>query len=824
MSSRLANSSGVSAAQPGAPQSSAAQSSAAQPSAAQPGAPQPGAPQPSGSAAGAPRESTSPDVDSLMSSAERAARERDPARAIDLYSRVTLLLPTYAVPHYKLGNVLKDCGQLEAALASYDRAVELDPAYANAFCNRGVVLERLNRVDAALASYDRAVALNPADAFAHFNRGGLLRRLGRSKEALASYDQAIEMSPRFAAAHNYRGVLLHDLQQVEAARASYDKAIEADPGHAEAYYNRGVLLQSMKQSDAAMADYDKAIELIPHFAEAHCNRGVLLHARQRLDEALESYDKAIELEANYSEALLNRGILLLEMGQPDAALESLDRAIELTPNSADAHYNRGEALYQLMQPVGAIASYYRALELRPNFTSALGKRRYAMMAMCDWRDLDSDIERITAGILSDVPVSAPLPISALLDDPSLQHRAAQIWARTECPPDGALGVIPRRPAGAKIRIGYFSADFRCHAVGQVSAHFLENHDRSRFEITAFAFGPEASDPVRKRLERAFDRFIDVRRCSDLEVAALARELGIDIAIDLGGFTEYCRTKIFALRAAPIQINFLGYPGTMGADYMDYLIADATVIPESNRRHCSEKVIYLPNSFLPYDSTRKIANVAFPRKRFGLPAKGFVFCCFNNSQKITPSTFDSWMRILRRVTDSVLWLSQSTPTAVSNLRHEASRRGVSADRLIFADRLASSAEHLARVRQGGLFLDTLPYNAHATALDALWAGLPVLTRPGEGFAARVAASLLRSVNLPELIAADAQQYEDMAVELAGNPERLAGIRRRLAENRLTAPLFDTRKFARHLESAYTRIWARYQAQLPPEHVHVAELAS
>jgi predicted O-linked N-acetylglucosamine transferase (SPINDLY family) len=823
-------------------------------------------------------------IDALMLYAEIAARRRDPGRAIELYSRVTQLQPEYGLAHYKRGNVLKDCGQLEEAVASYDRAVALDPGHANAFCNRGTVLESLNRLDAALDSYERAIALSPTDPLVHYNRGNLLRRLGRLEEslasyaqailakpdyaeahfnratllkelrrsdealasyddaiqsapgffqahllrgallrdrnqtdaALASYDRAIEINPRFAEAYSYRGALLHAMKQPEAALASYNKAIEIDPGHAEAYYNRGVLLQEGMQSEAAMADYLKTIELIPHFSEAHLNRGVLLHARKQTDAALASYDKAVEFNPHYAEAFLNRGILLLELGRLDAALDSLDRAIALAVDSADAHYTRGEALFRMQRFAEAVASFDRVLAINPNHASVLGRRRQAMMALCDWRDLESDIARITADILGDRPLPLPpLPISALMDEPSLQHQAARIWAREHYPSDDALGAIPRAPRRDRIHVGYFSADFRNHSVARLTAELFELHDRSRFEITAFAFGPEATDPVRARLEGAFDRFLDVRDRSDRDVAALSRELGIDIAVDLGGFTEHNRTKIFALRAAPIQLSYLGYLGTLGAPYMDYLVADPAIIPPANQVHYSEKIIYLP-CYQVNDSQRAIGERTFARDELGLPPKGFVFSCFNTIYKLQPPTFETWMRILKRVKDSTLFIYAGNATAEHNLLVAAERSGVASQRIVFAKHLAI-ADYLARFRAMDLFLDTWPYNAGTTASDALWAGLPVLTFAGQSFASRCAASLLQAINLPELITGDSQQYEDLAVHLATNPGELADIRRRLQHNRNVAPLFNTALFARNLESAYAQIWRRYQASLPPDHV-------
>jgi predicted O-linked N-acetylglucosamine transferase (SPINDLY family) len=415
-------------------------------------------------------------------------------------------------------------------------------------------------------------------------------------------------------------------------------------------------------------------------------------------------------------------------------------------------------------------------------------------------------------------VSQPFPLLALLESGLLHRKAAELYVREEGPPSHARPAIRARARHDRIRIGYFSADFRDHPVATLAAELFETHDRSRFETTAFSFGPDTQDTMRRRMERAFDRFIDVRGSSNEDIALLARSLEIDIAVDLMAFTAECRPQIFALRAAPVQVNFLGYPGTMGAPYMDYLVADRTLIPEGSRSHYSEKIIYLPHSYQVNDAKRPVADVSFTREDLGLPPAGFVFCSFNNSYKITPDTFDSWMRILRRVEGSVLWLLEDNASVANNLRREAVRRDVQAERLIFARRVPMP-EHLARLRAGDLFIDTLPYNAHTTASEALWVGLPVVTCLGETFAGRVAASLLQAIGLPELIAANRDQFVELVVELATDVQRLAKVRQKLADNRLTTPLFDARLFAKHIEAAYTLIDERYHAGLPAEHTFI-----
>jgi predicted O-linked N-acetylglucosamine transferase (SPINDLY family) len=729
-------------------------------------------------------------VEALMLLAELETSRRNPERAVELYTEVIGLSPDHARAYYKRGNLLKDRNEMEAALANYDQAVALDPGYANAHCNRGVMLGVLNRPDEALASYDRAISLNPGDALAYCNRGNLLK----------------------------------DRNELDAALANYDQAVALDPGHANAFCNRGIVLGLLDRPDEAVTSYDRAIALNPGDVVAYYNRGDVLRNLRRFDEALASYNEALGFRPDYAEALCNRGVLLQELDQLDAALADYDRCIEINPGIFQAHLNRGQALVHLGQYAAAIASYDRAIMLKPDTRFLLGSHRHAKMYVCDWAGLTSDIDRLNAGIAADEQVSPPFPILALVDSAALQHRAAQIWVRSRHPADHSLPAIPRRARRDKIRLGYFSPDFHDHPVALLAAEFLAAHDRSRYEVTAFSLGVNSQDDVRKRIEPIFDRFIDVRGKSAREIALLARSLDIDIAIDLGGYTGNARTDIFALRAAPIQINYLGYPGTMGAEYMDYLIGDRTVVPELQQQYYSEKIVYLPDSYLPQDSRRAIADTVFAREDLGLPPTGFVFCCFNTNYKITPETFDGWMRILSRVENSVLWLLQNNPVAADNLRAEAMRRGVDAGRLIFARRMHALSEHLARQRVADLFLDTRPYNAHATALDALWVGLPVLTCIGEGFAGRVAAGLLKAIELPELITATPAQYEDLAVQLAENPPQLTEIRQKLARNRLKTGLFDTARFTRHLEAAYAQVYERYQADLPPEHIYVESIRS
>jgi predicted O-linked N-acetylglucosamine transferase (SPINDLY family) len=441
------------------------------------------------------------------------------------------------------------------------------------------------------------------------------------------------------------------------------------------------------------------------------------------------------------------------------------------------------------------------------------------MSLCLWDDLANRLNELTKKINNGEKVIIPFSFLALIDDPEIQRKNTEIYANEKYPQSDVLSQIERYPKHKKIRIGYFSADFKIHPVSDLIVELFEIHDRNRFEIYAFSYGPDTKDKMNLRIKEGVDHFHDVLTMSHKDVAMLTRSLEIDIAVDLGGYTQNARTGIFAMSAAPIQVCYLGYAGTMGADYMDYLIADRTVIPEEKQHHYSENIAYLPNSYMVNDSKIKLSERVFTRREVGLPIDGFVFCCFNNHYKITPSIFIGWMRILSQVDGSVLWLSDTNSTAINNLKKEVKKHGVDPNRLIFANHLPFKEDHLNRIQLADLFIDTLPFNAHTTASDALRMGLPVLTCIGSSFASRVAASLLNAVNLPELITTTQEQYESLAIELATKPEKLKIIKDMLAKNLPTAPLYDTPLFTRHLESAYLTMYDRYQRGLDADHIYV-----
>lgn len=745
------------------------------------------------------------------------AQTRRAEEAESLLARAAGAAPNDPTAHNNYGNVLRDLGRAEAALASYRRALELQPAYAEAHYNLGLVLQALSRHEEALASYDQAIRCNPDYAAAYNNRGVTFREMGRLREALMSYERALQVSPTHAGALHNRGVVLHELGHLDEALASYDEALLLAPSDAQTLRNRGRVLCARGDFALAQDSYRRALHLDSHDADAHYGLGVALQLAGDIEAALHSFADATAVNPRHAEAHRCRANLLRDRGELLQALEGYDRALAARPDHAETHNYRGATLHELRRVPEALPSYERALELDPKIPGLRGVWLAAKMQVCDWSGLDANISALGRQLENGDCVAPPFSVLTLLDSPALQRRAAELWVERTCPADLRLSVPSSRERAPRIRIGYYSADFYHHATSVLAEGLFAQHDRERFEIVAFRFGPRADDEVTRRLAGRFDRFIDVREHSDLDVARLSREMGIDIAVDLKGFTEHHRAGIFAARAAPVQVNYLGFPGTMGASYMDYLIADRMLIPEENRRYYSEQIAYLPHSYQVNSASRSIAERSPSRAELGLPPRGFIFCCFNSVYKITPAVFDVWMRVLARVPGSVLWLLDGGELANGHLRAAAESRGIGRERLVFAPS-TGLPEHLARYRIADLFIDTLPCNAHTTASDALWAGLPLVTLAGESFASRVAASLLLAVGLPELVTRSPTQYEALLVALANDAGRLGELRAHLQRQRQESPLFDLPRYVRHLEAAYVQMHERHCAGMAPETFH------
>jgi predicted O-linked N-acetylglucosamine transferase (SPINDLY family) len=660
----------------------------------------------------------------------------------------------------------------------------------------------------------------PATPVPSLDRAFDLLEAGDRDGAIALCEAILRLDDKHYGALYLLGSILGETRKLDEAAAALQRAIAIDPSRPLAYFNLANVLRWMDRHEAALAAIDAYLAKKPDNFEAFVLRADSCIKAERLDEALRSAERAVALAPTDADAHNIRGAALTKLGRHVEACASFDRAVALNPRLAKAFRNRALAELKLKDHDRALASFEQALALNPDLDYVEGMLCQTRQQICAWSGLASQIARIRQAIVAGRRAAEPFFVLSILDSNSLSRKAAETFladqVKTPPPPPRA----PTRPIDkGRIHLGYFSSTLRGHAMAHLIAGVLERHDRTRFEMSAFSFAPGPIDAVTKQLTPAFDRFLHVRDQSDQQIAQLSQSLGVDIAIDLSGFTDDYRIAIFAHRAAPIQVNYLGYPGTTAAPFIDYLIADRVVIPEGEDRHFSERIVRLPNTYHPYDRTRQISEETPSRASLSLPETGFVFCCFNSGYKILPDVFDSWMRILSQTSGSVLWILRENDHIVQNLRREAQARGVDPGRLVFAERMPN-AQHLARHRQADLFLDTLPCNAHTTASDALWAGLPVLTRIGEAFAGRVAASILTAVGLPETIVRSQAEYEATAIDLAANPDKLATIKAKLANNRLTAPLFDTEGFTRDLERAFEAMYERYRLGLPPERMDLA----
>jgi len=573
----------------------------------------------------------------------------------------------------------------------------------------------------------------------------------------------------------------------------------------QSLYEAGIALLQSGDPAGAREKFNAALAIDPTFALAHNGIGLSYSNVGQFDAALESYDSAIRVDPNFSSPYVNRSFIQQKRGDIQGAMDSLHYAIKLQPDNPTAHNNLGSILTELKMPRAAIAALEMVMRIDPDYPLVAGLRLLNKIQICDWAGFQRDLPALGDRLDRGEAGAPPWALLPLIDRPDLQRKAAEAWILGNVPAVDVLGPVGSYPNHDRIRIGYFSADFHRHATAHLIAELIERHDRKAFEVIAFSFGPTTGDEMQQRLMAGADKFIDVSGKSDRDIAALAREMEIDIAVDLKGLTVGHRLGIFAHRAAPVQVNYLGFPGTLGATYFDYIIADNVIIPEESGQHYTEVVVALPGSYQVNDRKRKIAERRFTRTELGLPETGMVFCCFNNNFKIMPYIFDMWMRILHAVPGSVLWLIEDNADAAENLRWEAERRGIEKKRLVFADRI-SPEEHLARHMCADLFLDTYPYNAHTTASDALWVGVPLITCPGDTFASRVAASLLTAMGLPELAVSTFDEMEELAVALAKDPARIAALKEKVRTNRDTSPLFDTDEFAHNIESAYQQMIA------------------
>lgn len=690
-------------------------------------------------------------------------------------------------------------GQAEAAERLFKQVLQTVPNHLGALNLLGLFLTSRGRFVEAERTIKLALKTGPASDATLYNYGVILKALKRSPEALEKFGQALQINPSVAETWNIRGTVFNDLKRYCEAIADFDRAIAINANFADAFVNKGNTLAELKSYAEALAAYDRALALNSNLPAAWLGRAKVLFEFKQFHEALSACDQALALNRDLAEAWLGRGNVFYETGRYDDALVAYDRAVALKSDIAFGWLGRGNVLADTKRHADALIAYDRALALNPNLDYAPGALILSKMMVCDWANLNSETAALLAKLKDGKLASAPFPLLATTASAEEQLQCARRHLQDR--PIFSPLWQGEKYTHDRIRVAYLSADFYEHATAFLLTGLFERHDRSRFDVTGLSFGPHQNSPLRQRIEGAFERFVDVRDKSEREIAELVRMLEIDIAVDLMGFTKNNRLGVFARRPAPVQVNYLGYIGTMGADFIDYIIADEVALPLDQQPYFAEKIVHLSGCFLVTDDLQEIAAHTPSREEAGLPPDGFVFCSFNTSYKLAKPVFEVWMRLLGAVPRSVLWLAEANSDMAANLRREAQRCDIAPERLVFAPRVPLR-RHLARQRHAGLFLDTVPYNAGATGVAALWAGVPLLTVLGETFVGRMAGSMLHAVGLPDLVTQKLEEYEALALKLARDPDLLSGVRQRLQVNLGVAPLFDTDRFRRHLEQAYS----------------------
>ena len=739
----------------------------------------------------------------------------DKAAAVEAFTAAIKSEPGFAFAHFNLADALLEAGDIQRASAAYDDIIARGFAGIDGdfHVNHGLCRLRLGNTEGGMESFRAALQLEPGHARAAAWLSDTLQRLGQHREAVIFLTGFLDKQRASLETLLSLGSGFLGLRDYPRALGLFERLAAAKPPAPKALIGKGLALSGENRHEEAIAALDATLALEPRDAEALIGKGVALKALRRLPEAIETYQRAIEIAPRNPNAHLNLGNALALLNRHEEALACYERVLALDPNSADALNYEGNSLNALNRQSEAVARFEKAVALDPSVTEALSSLVYTKQRRWEWAGLPEQRQYLLDRVRVRQYTANPFALLGICDDPELHQIAARAYTR-ETLPAAPAAQPPQATPREKLRIGYFSADLHNHATMHLLAGVLECHDRDAFEIHAFSYGPGVEDTMRARARATVDHFHECARLSDGAIIAAARKAGIDIAIDLKGYTQDARLAPFAARVAPVQVSYLGYPGTVGANFLDYILVDATVLPRDQQPFYDERIVHLPDSYQANDDRRVIAHATPSRAEAGLPMDGFVYCCFNNAYKITPEVFASWMRILAAVPGSVLWLLANEADAMDRLRAVAAGQGVDPARLVFGSSLPS-AQHLARHRLADLFLDTLPYNAHTTASDALWAGLPILTQMGNAFAGRVAASLLNAVGLPEMITRDAAAYEALAVALGRDPARAAALKAKLATAIPTAPLFNTPRFTRHLEGAYRMMWQRHAAGLPPE---------
>ena len=756
----------------------------------------------------------------LVQQAVARQAQGDLAGACDLFAQILARDPLNAVSLYSLAAISLNLGDAVSALSYAERSNAANPASALTWFIRGSALRLAGRKTEAQIVLERSCALDPAHADAHLMLGVVYGELQRYREALGAFERVLALDPNNAVARANREAILPLIQpqmegeaaltqralalqtggQLSEAAALFRQVLEGHPSHFVALYSLAVIGLNGGRAEEGLHFAERCRLAEPGIAASWYVHGAALKAVRRFSEAIESLDRALSLEPAHLDSFVTKGHVYGEQKQYALALIEFNHVLARDAEHAQALNNAATLLSILSEHAESARFYERLATLHPDFDFVFGALSHARLHCCAWGGFHALRQRIIDEVRAGKKVCRQLPFLAVSDSSEDQLECARIVSKHSYPRNEVQLWRGERYEHKRLRIGYLSPDFREHPVGHLFAGVLEKHDRERFEIYAFSLGIDDKSSLRKRFVTAAEHFVEVRGKPSLEVAQIIRQHEIDILVDLAGPTMDAQPDVFGFKPAPVQVIYLGYPGTSGADYMDYILADRTVIPEEHQRFYAEKVLYLPGCYLPADPELVFSERTPTREEMDLPAEGFVFCSFNHDYKINPPVFDVWMRILSRVEGSVLWLMRLNAAAEENLRQEAEKRGIHRSRLIFAKRVPSVSDHLARYRLAGVFLDTTPYNAHSTSTDVLRAGLPLLTVEGGSFQSRVAMSVLRTVGMPELVMRNLAEYEETAVRLAQSPEELAALKERVRLQVAASCLTDAAAFTRGVEAA------------------------
>lgn len=672
--------------------------------------------------------------------------------------------------------------------------------------------------EGSLNYYREALKLCPNNPQILSNYASSLSKLGDNKSALIYQKKSIEFDPNNFEFFFNCGNIYCELKLYEESLNYYKKSIELNQSFPFSFNNLGKALFDLKLFKESLYYFDEALKLNPQFLDCLNNKGIALRELKKFDQSLACIQLALDIQSNNPQTLTNFGVVLCGLRKFEMAIDYFERAINIDPECIYAWSNKASTLIEQKKHGDALFCLDKTLSLDFYFEWVFGDFLFTKLKLGIWKDYYDDLNKLFGSITAKKKIAKPFICLALTSDPHIQQVCAEVYAQSIFSPQHRAESNKCLPVNKKIKLAYFSSDFGSHAVSSLIVELLELHDKNSFEIIAFSFAKNDGSELYSRIINSFDEFLELENYADRDVATLARQKGIDIAIDLGGYTGSNRVTPFSYGVAPIQVNYLGYPGTSGTSFMDYIIADPVLISPDQEIYYSEKVVYLPHTYQPNDRKKFICNKFISKSDVGLPDGEFIYCCFNNSFKVQPAIFNIWMNILRSVENSVLWLLKDDPIYEKNLCYEAALRGLNPNRLIFAERLPLS-EHLGRHSFADLFLDTYPYNAHTTASDALWSGLPLLTLKGNSFASRVASSLLTSMNLTELICQSPDEYEKKAIHFANNPKTIQDLKTKIMQTRESSPLFNTPLMTRNIEIAYKKMHWRYINGLKPEKIYV-----